>query len=118
MLISSAGQAELYDAETGERLWKMEDLSGNTIPSPTVAGAMCYWPRRCRSLRQRRTPQDQISVYNGMRRTDFRVKWRAERALCDYASPVVCLQYVYYVNRTGVVYCLDWRLAKNCIRIA
>ncbi len=118
VLISSAGQAELYDAETGERLWKMEDLSGNTIPSPTVAGGHVLLAAALSEFEAATNAAGSNLCLQRDAANGFQVKWRAERALCDYASPVVCLQYVYYVNRTGVVYCLDWRLARNCIRIA
>tara|TARA_E500000305_G_C3995879_1_gene224512 strand:- start:658 stop:1380 length:723 start_codon:yes stop_codon:yes gene_type:complete len=35
------------------------------------------------------------------------VKWRAEKAVCDYASPVVCENSVYFLSKVGVLHCLD-----------
>ncbi len=36
-----------------------------------------------------------------------KVKWRASKAISDYASPVVCGNWVYFLNKSGILYCLD-----------
>ena len=35
------------------------------------------------------------------------IVWRAEKAISDYASPVVCGSYSYFINKAGVLFCLE-----------
>jgi len=43
----------------------------------------------------------------------FELVWRAEKAMCDYASPVVTKDHVYTINRVGVLFCLDRATGKE-----
>ncbi|MHC4879941.1 MAG: outer membrane protein assembly factor BamB family protein [Planctomycetota bacterium] len=37
----------------------------------------------------------------------YRVLWQSKKAVCDYASPLTHRGHVYYINKVGVLYCLD-----------
>lgn len=110
VVVSSSGTVDGYDADTGEALWSHTGVSGNLIPSASVAG-------------------DRVLVGAAVSRTDpdarsatasncclqitpdsaagFRLLWKADKAVCDYTSPLVHHGHVYYINKVGVVYCLD-----------
>ncbi|GIX05183.1 MAG: hypothetical protein KatS3mg114_1052 [Planctomycetaceae bacterium] len=107
VVISAGGSVTAYEPTTGQRAWELKPVNGNNIPSPTpygdhlfVAAALSDFDvaseaaqsNLCLRLNSAREPE---------------VCWRATRALCDYASPVIGGAFVYYINRAGVLYCLD-----------
>jgi outer membrane protein assembly factor BamB len=117
IVVSSSGSVDAYDATSGKQLWSLAGISGNAIPSLTVAGDRIFVGASiarddsnassaaaancCLQI----TPQEQPG---------YRVLWRAEQAVCDYASPLVHQKHVYYVNKVGVVYCLEADTGRQC----
>ncbi len=111
LVVSSGGTVDAYDTTNGQSLWSIGGLNGNSVPSPTVSGNLLYVGARvpefggegeaaksnlCISLANRDTASQIPSV-----------AWRASKAISDYASPVVCGECVYYLNKVGVLYCLS-----------
>ncbi|MDA1013773.1 MAG: PQQ-binding-like beta-propeller repeat protein [Planctomycetota bacterium] len=110
IVVSSSGTVDGYDAATGKALWSHTGVSGNLIPSASASG-------------------DRIFVGAAVSRTDpdarsaaasncclqitpdspagYRLLWQADKAVCDYTSPLAYRGHVYYINKVGVVYCLD-----------
>jgi hypothetical protein len=113
VVVSSGGAADVYDAASGERVWSLSDVSGNSIPSPTAHGDSIFLSAAL----------SDFDAASNAARSNLRLKlndsgqcelvWRAERALCDYASPVICGECIYYINRTGVLYCLDRQTGRE-----
>lgn len=109
VVVSSAGTVDAYDASTGETIWSFDQLSGNTVPSPVAIDGRLYIGARPPEFASDRHGArsnlclDMMSLEDGQPA----VLWRAHRAICDYASPVIAGDHVYLISRVGVVYCLD-----------
>ncbi|MCC9608680.1 PQQ-binding-like beta-propeller repeat protein [Blastopirellula sp. JC732] len=107
IIVSSSGAVTAYDAQTGKQLWNIGDLDGNSVPSPTPDGDRLYVGAR---IAERSGGGDvsrsNLCITRSGAETP-QILWRAEKAVSDFASPVVCGQCVYYLNNVGVVYCLD-----------
>lgn len=112
LVCSSAGSVDGYDLATGERLWSLGDLGGNTsaTPVPFAAGRFLVGA----------SPGQEGQHAVGARRSNLamtarrrgatwepEVLWRAERAMPSFGSPIVHAGCAYWVNRAGVVTCLD-----------
>lgn len=109
LVVSSAGSVTGHDPRTGERLWQLEGVGGNTIPSPTAIGNRVYVGA---SVSDFDTPENAARSNVCLevvpdRESGYQFVWRAERAFAHYASPLVHRGCAYYVNSTGVVYCLN-----------
>ncbi len=111
VVVSSGGSVDAYDSATGKSLWSIGGLEGNSVPSPTASGNLLFVGARvpefggdgeaaksnlCIAISE---PNSASSSPN--------ISWRASKAISDYASPVVCGEYVYYLNKVGVLYCLS-----------
>ncbi|MFG0316839.1 MAG: PQQ-binding-like beta-propeller repeat protein, partial [Planctomycetota bacterium JB042] len=101
VVVSSAGSVEGFDAATGRRTWVLEDVEGNTIPSPTVLGDLVV-----------------VGASSGDGTLAFlrpsgddprpRIVWRAPRTVaCGFGSPLVLDRHVLLVNKSGVLVCLS-----------
>lgn len=113
LVLSGSGVVRGFDAETGETLWTLEGISGNTTPSPTPAGDGLLVigatvgrgeessGRAAESnalVRIERSPEGGYSA---------RFVWRARRATSSFGSPIVHRGLAYFVNASGVLFCLD-----------
>lgn len=100
VIVSSAGLIDAYDAATGERLWWLEGLKGNTVPSPSPAGELVVFGSSdvSSNLAIRLGGSGDISASN--------VVWKASKATSSFGSPLVYEENVYFVNRAGVGYCV------------
>ena len=108
VVVSSNGSVDSYDALKGERLWSVGDVSGNAIPSPTALGDRVFVGAAVPEFGSETVAaQSNLCLKLGSRDCPHEILWRAEKALCDYASPVASCDCVYYVNKVGAVYCLD-----------
>jgi outer membrane protein assembly factor BamB len=117
IVISSSGTVDGYDATTGQQLWSLGEINGNVIPSLTVAGDRIFVGASIA-----RDDSNASSAANSNcclqitpnEAPGYRVLWRAEKAVCDYASPLLHEKHVYYVNKVGVVYCLEAATGRQC----
>lgn len=108
VIISSADTVDAYDAETGEAVWELKGLTGNHIPSATVADGSVFTG----STRMFHQSGDDDTIAGSNCRIDisggeYEVRWGAQRANSYYSSPLVFAGYVYYVNKAGVLYGVD-----------
>jgi len=109
VVVSSGGSVSGYSTVDGKQLWSVDGISGNSVPSPTSAGPYLYIGARipefgsaeaasqsnlCLRLDSSENPQNEVL-------------WRAKKAVCDYASPVIHGDCAYYLNNVGVLYCVD-----------
>lgn len=95
IIISSNGIVEAYNAQDGKQLWFVDGVKKNTVPSPSYNGDVVVigssaknW---CMAIKGGSTPK---------------ILWNADVA-CSFASPLIVDDVVYFVNRAGVLYCLD-----------
>lgn len=109
VVVSSGGSVSGYSTADGRSLWSVDGISGNSVPSPTVAGPYLYVGARIPEFGS----AEEASRSNLCLRLDTsdnpqnEVLWRARKAVCDYASPVIHGDCVYYLNNVGVLYCVD-----------
>ncbi|MEM7478541.1 MAG: PQQ-binding-like beta-propeller repeat protein [Planctomycetota bacterium] len=109
VIFSSNGTVDGYDAESGDQLWSVDGISGNTIPSVAVSGSFVFTGAKP----SERSPSDGkqtcscIEVKLTDEGFDAEIKWQADKASCHYASPLVANGCVYTMNDVGVLYCLD-----------
>lgn len=112
VVVSSLGSVDGYSAETGKQLWTMTDVGGNTGVTPTdigdgkfLIGASAGRQGESSEAAKRSNGLIQVSR-NG---SDFVAKkvWFNEEASPSWASPIVHQGLAYWMNRSGVVYCID-----------
>lgn len=112
LVISSSDTVDAYDAESGELLWQVSGLSGNHIPSATVAEGSVY-VGSTQMYGSDADPDDvagsncRIDLTQSDAKPGYQIRWSAQRANSYYSSPLAFAGYVYYVNKSGVLYCID-----------
>jgi len=106
VIISSSGTVEAYDGETGERIWQVTGLEGNTVPSPSHSGDTL--------IAGASEKGENVAIRTGGRGdvTNTHVVWRSGAAPASFASPLVYRDCVYTVNRAGVARCSDLRTGE------
>ena len=118
VVTSSADTVDAYDAETGESLWQLGGLQGNHIPSATIDGDEIFVGST--TMYGGATDEEVtagsnccIKLTNVDGKVGYEVRWRAERANSYYSTPLAFAGYVYYVNKVGVLYCIDQDSGKQ-----
>lgn len=118
LVCSSAGTLEGYDPETGETLWTHEEIGGNTVATPIDLGGGRFLVASL--IRPADGPTAYATESNLLARIipagpslpegqAFRleVEWVAAKARGSFCSPIASATQAYWVNPTGVVFCLD-----------
>lgn len=109
VVVSSNGSVAGYEADSGKQLWELADLAGNNIPSATVIGDKVLVAA---SEGRGKTDINAVSQSNCcLQLTDseagYSIVWRAKRLTTSMPSPVAVDGHVYFVDKAGVVHCLD-----------
>jgi outer membrane protein assembly factor BamB len=128
LVVSSAGSVDGYDPTTGNLLWTLGGVGGNTAQSPTPVGTDSFLIGASAGSRGESTREAAES--NGLVRVvpkddGFVAEkaWLADKALSTFASPIAYRGLAYWVNRAGVVFCFDVetgeqafaeRIAESC----
>ncbi len=111
VVVSSGGTVDGYAATNGKSQWSIGGLDGNSVPSPTASGNLLYVGARVPEFGgDGEAAKSNLCIALGdasSTGTSPSVAWRASKAISDYASPVVCGDCVYYLNKVGVLYCLS-----------
>lgn len=111
IIVSSGGTVDGYDAATGKSKWSIGGIDGNSVPSPTASGKMLYVGARVPEFGEDgEAAKSNLCIALNDKPGDAKnpsIAWRASKAISDYASPVVCGDCVYYLNKIGVLYCLS-----------
>jgi len=94
LYISSNGILEARDPKTGDPLWSVEGLEGNTVASATVS------------------PEEELIVIGSSQPKMSRAYslkgdelWTAERVTSSFGSPAIAGDCAYFVNRSGGLQC-------------
>ena len=101
MVVSIDGAVEAYDAGTGERVWWIDGLSGNRLPSPVLTGG------RIVVASSDSRSNLALPVGNSGRLPEEQVLWRGRSATASMSSPVVNGEAIYFINSRGVIRCLE-----------
>ncbi|QDT05028.1 outer membrane biogenesis protein BamB [Rubripirellula lacrimiformis] len=112
VITSSADTVDAYDAATGQSLWQLDGLQGNHIPSASVVGDLVFVGST--TMYGGATDEDAtagsnccIQLTSDGGKLGYEVRWGAERANSYYSTPLAFAGYVYYVNKIGILYCID-----------
>jgi outer membrane protein assembly factor BamB len=113
IVVSSAGSVDGYDPATGAKLWSFDEVGGNTActPMPYAPGKFLIGASAGRDSADRAEQAKQSNLALSIAKVDGqpqpKVLWRNEQATPSFGSPMVHAGHAYWVNRQGVVYCLD-----------
>lgn len=108
VIVSSGGRVTGYAASDGKQAWEIDGFEGNSIPSPTSVGDFLLVGARLPEFAsdgqvKANSCLDLSNIKNGKPE----VVWRADKAICEYASPVTCGDHAYFVNKANVLHCID-----------
>jgi outer membrane protein assembly factor BamB len=112
VVVSSAGSVDGYDPANGQLLWTFTDVGGNTGTTPTDLGDGRFLlgasgGRDGQNVAEARKSNCLLQVSKSDEGYQVERLWVAEGASPTWASPIMHRGYAYWVNRVGVVYCVD-----------
>lgn len=133
VIVSTAGLVRGLDPLTGEELWRVSAIQGNSTATPTVfqdlvvigtseprggeSGEGGRPPRRAPATSENapdseavpQSPPGCVAIRLGGTGdiSETHVVWRADKVASGYASPVVAADCVYFVNRVGGLQCVN-----------
>lgn len=109
VVVSSGGNLSGYNPQNGDVLWSLEGLEGNSVPSPCAVGDFIFTGARIPEFGSAdAAAKSNLCVrITGEESQPYELCWRAAKAVSDYASPVVDGEQVYFLNKVGVLYCVD-----------
>jgi outer membrane protein assembly factor BamB len=112
VVVSSLGSVDGYQADTGQLLWSLNDVGGNTGATPIDAGEGRFLIGA--SPGRQGEHAEAAKVSNGMIQIAEQGDgysagrlWVAADASPTWASPIVHQGLAYWINRVGVVTCYD-----------
>lgn len=112
LVLSGSGKIAGLDSETGERVWEFTEIGGNTTPTPIQVKEGQFLIGA--SVGRGESSDGKTAKSNGViqiKRTpegfDASWLWQAVRATSSFGSPMYFNNQAYFVNRQGVVFCLD-----------
>lgn len=118
IVVSSAGSVDGYAAESGELLWSQGDLGGNTSSTPMpygdglfLVGASAGREGENAALSKKSNLAMQVTIKEG--KAEPTVLWRNDTVSPSFGSPMVYQGLAYWVNRVGVVFCLDAKTGEQ-----
>ena len=101
IVISSNGTVDGYNPATGEKVWWVTGVDGNTINSPTCVGDLIL-------IGSSKAKQSFAVATGGQGDvTETGVKWRAGEATSSFGSPLLAGGVAYFVSKAGVLYAVD-----------
>lgn len=113
VIVSSGGSVAGYHVQDGSQLWMLDGLDGNTVPSPTVMGSKLLIGARLPEFAAEGSVRSNCCIdLSKLGQTEPEVLWRAEKAMSDYCSPLQVGDVTYFVNKGGVLYCVDSQSGK------
>lgn len=120
LIVSANGSVEGFDTQTGERLWSIDRITGNIMPSVSVEGDRVFvgaTPAQARLARPggRTAAESNCCLRLTLRegKPSAEVVWEGKKATCDFASPLAYRGLVYYVTAAGIVFCVDAATGKE-----
>jgi outer membrane protein assembly factor BamB len=104
-VVSSNGTVTAFDARTGDKVWSLTGLSGNTVASPTPAGGLVVVGSSEKA--------SQVAVRAESDGATDRVAWRSDGPVSSFGSPLVYRGVGYTVSREGVASAFDPTTGKE-----
>lgn len=119
LVLSGIGRLAGLDPSTGERLWDFDGITGNSTPTPVPLGEgrflMGATVGRGESGGGKAAESNGVIQIAGSRKDGFQVDyvWRARAATSSFGSPIAHSGLAWFVNRSGIVYCLDLKSGEE-----
>ncbi|MFO0978784.1 MAG: PQQ-binding-like beta-propeller repeat protein [Planctomycetaceae bacterium] len=112
VVVSSAGTIDGYDPVSGKMLWTFDKINGNTATTPLQAGPNQFLVaaspgRTGENAEGAKTSNALVKVTKDGDAWKVEKVWMSSEATPSWASPFVHEGLAYWVNRQGVVYCID-----------
>jgi len=113
VVCSSAGSVDGYDPATGELLWTIDEIGGNTAatPLPYSVGRFLVGASPGREGGERAEQASKSNVAISIDQVEGKwspqILWTAQKATPSFGSPMVHAGHAYWVNRVGAVFCFD-----------
>lgn len=119
LVLSGTGKLAGLDPQSGERLWTFDAISGNSTPTPMPVGPGRFLIGA--SAGSGASSENNAAQSNGLIQIEetshgkysAKYVWQAERATSSFGSPIAHKGNAYFVNRTGVLFCLDLKTGKE-----
>ena len=117
IVVSSAGAVDGYDETTGELLWTFSDVGGNTATTPFDLGNGRFFVaasagREGENTELAKKSNMLMQIEKTATGWQAKPKWLSDEATPSWASPIQHAGCAYWVNRVGVVYCIDMESGK------
>lgn len=117
IIVSARGSVDGYDGITGKKLWSHTGISGNTIPSASVLGDTILigaaTDRRNPNAAKASESNCCLKLVTKQGKPAYEVLWKADKAVSYYCTPLAYQGCAYFVNKVGVVFCLDLETGKQ-----
>jgi outer membrane protein assembly factor BamB len=113
LVLSAPTKLAGLDLQTGEPLWTLEGLFGNTTPSPRSldGGRVLVGASASREQGGGGNPAQSNALVevklNAEGKWEAAFVWRSEKATCSFNSPLAHQDCAYHLNAQGVMYCLN-----------
>lgn len=119
LVLSGNGVIAGFDPKTGDQQWEFREISGNSTPTPVPVGDGKFLMGA--STGRGATGGGKAAQSNGLIAITqdatgnyvANFVWQAERATSSFGSPLAHQGFAYFVNRSGVVYCLNLETGKE-----
>ncbi|MEM7233595.1 MAG: PQQ-binding-like beta-propeller repeat protein [Planctomycetota bacterium] len=112
LVLSGIGKVVGLDAKTGKNVWELGEVASNSAPTPVpfAPGRFVMGATEGRGA-SAGGGKNSNGVVEVLRKDDGSYQasfvWRAKKARSSFGSPVVVGSSAYFVNRVGVVFCVD-----------
>ncbi|MFO0943094.1 MAG: PQQ-binding-like beta-propeller repeat protein [Pirellulales bacterium] len=118
VVVSSVGSVDGYDCQTGKQLWTLTDVGGNSGVTPIDQGDGRFLigasgGRGGEASEAAKKSNGLVEVKRDGASYTAKKVWFNEEASPSWASPIVHQGLAYWVNRVGVVYCIDMATGKT-----
>jgi len=113
LVLSGIGRLAGLDPATGKVLWTFDDIKGNSTPTPVPAGEGRFLIGA--TVGRGEADGGKAAESNGLVAIEqgaegqYQAKfvWKSRRATSSFGSPLAHRGHAYFVNATGVLFCLD-----------
>jgi outer membrane protein assembly factor BamB len=117
VIVSTSGSVRAVDAAGGQALWAFTEVSGNSTPSPTIAGdwlviGASSEPGGGRAEAAAPSGSVVLRLDDADVGAAPQLVWSSTKASAGYASPLVVDGLVYFVSRAGVLQCVELASGK------
>lgn len=117
IVVSSSGTVEVYDATSGVLLAEMAGLTGNGIPSASVANGRILIGagenRMKPDLEASRKSNCCLNLNLASDKPVLSIAWSSQKVVSHHASPVAYRDHVYFIDKNGIVFCLDLKTGEE-----